>query len=86
MGCKDIEESVSLATELLIEVKKQAHRWFVAFMICLLLLFASNMVWLYVWNQYDYSSYEVNSEDDGNANYIGNNGDITNGVRQGKNK
>ena len=51
--------------------------------VCICLLFASNAAWLYCWMQYDYSSKEtivdVNSDDGGNANYIGNDGDIVNG-------
>ena len=49
--------------------------------IAVVLLFATNAAWLYVWNQYDYESevVTVDSEDGGNANYIGNNGDINNG-------
>lgn len=85
MSCKEIENSVSLATELLMEVKKQTRRWFIAFIICLILLFGSNMVWLYAWNQYEFTSCEINSEDGGNANYIGNDGDIMNGTYQSEN-
>lgn len=51
--------------------------------IALLFFFLSNIAWLYVWNQYDYSSYEDNVTIDGGrgiANYIGNNGDIDNGT------
>ena len=51
--------------------------------VCICLIFASNAAWLYAWMQYDYTSKEVivdvNSDDGGNANYIGNDGDIVNG-------
>lgn len=47
--------------------------------ITILLLFASNAIWIYEWNQYDYADVDVNSEDGGNANYIGANGYINNG-------
>ena len=51
--------------------------------VCICLLFVSNAAWLYAWMQYDYTSDEVivdvNSDDGGNANYIGNDGDIVNG-------
>lgn len=80
MSCDNIEQSVSLATELLREVRGQSKRWFIGFIICLILLFASNMAWLYAWNQYDYAEYNVDSMDGGNANYIGNDGDISNGT------
>ena len=81
MRCNDIENSVSLATELLRELKRQSNRWFISFIICLILLFASNMIWLYVWNQYDYESYSY--EQDGNGvNNINSSigGDINNGA------
>lgn len=42
--------------ELLPEIKLQARRWFIAFIICLVLLFISNMAWLYVFQSYDYTS------------------------------
>lgn len=48
------------------------------------LLFISNALWLYYWNSYDYAvddySVDVDAEDGGNANYIGNDGDIYNGT------
>ena len=47
--------------------------------ITILLLFASNAIWIYEWNQYDYEGITVDSEDNGNANYIGANGYINNG-------
>ena len=52
--------------------------------VCIFLLFASNAAWLYAWCQYDYSSDEIvveqDAKDGGNANYIGNDGDIVNGL------
>lgn len=81
MGCNDIENSVSLATELLMELKRQSKRWFICFIICLILLFVSNMTWLYVWNQYDYSSYDYSQDGDGVNNInssVG--GDVNNGA------
>lgn len=51
-----------------------------AIIIMALLLFASNLAWLYVWNQYDYSGEtietSVDSEGDGIANYTGGNGGV----------
>lgn len=64
-------------------VERMVKRLWIALIICICLIFASNAVWLYAWMQYDYSSEEtivdVNSDDGGNANYIGNDGDIVNG-------
>ena len=47
---------------------------------------ASNGAWLYCWMQYDYVETETSVElesDEGNANYIGNNGVINNGKSEG---
>lgn len=33
-------------------------------------LVATNALWIYEWNQYDYSDVTVDSQDGGNANYI----------------
>lgn len=49
--------------------------------LALFLLAVSNAFWLYEWTRYDYADTEVtvDSADGGNANFIGNDGDITNG-------
>lgn len=48
--------------------------------LAVVLLFASNAMWLWAWMQYDYENYEIVSDDGGNANYIGNDGDVYNGI------
>lgn len=60
--------------------ERHIKRLVIALIICFVLMFGSNAVWLYAWMQYDYGyeSVEIETED-GNANYIGNDGDITNG-------
>ena len=64
-------------------MERQVKRGWIALIVAVCLLFVSNAAWLYAWMQYDYSSEEtivdVNSDDGGNANYIGNDGDIVNG-------
>ena len=64
-------------------IERTVKRQWIALIIALCMLFASNAAWLYAWMQYDYTSKEVivdvNSDDGGNANYIGNEGDIVNG-------
>lgn len=74
------QEYKSLAMELLEELKRQNKRLVAA-------LFTVLVMWLltiggFVWylNQYDFVSYQydINSSDGGNANYIGNDGDINN--------
>lgn len=52
--------------------------------ITILLLFASNAIWIYEWNQYDYSDVTMDNADGGNANYIGASGVINNGETQSK--
>lgn len=51
--------------------------------VLILLVIISNAVWFYEWNQYDYvyteSDIEVESDEGGNANYIGRDGAISNG-------
>lgn len=50
--------------------------------ILIVLLAATNGAWLIAWNQYDYSSTKMVDIDgkEGNANYIGGNGEINNGT------
>lgn len=49
-----------------------------ALIVTILLLFTSNIAWLVAWCQYDYSTIEVtqDSENSGDCNYIGEEGDI----------
>lgn len=56
-------------------------RLLVVVIVLIFLLFASNAIWLYEWNQYDYTDVTVDSGDGGNANYLGTgaNGVINNG-------
>ena len=66
----------NLATELLHEVKKQCKRWFIAFLICLAMLFVSNALWLYAWClPTETEEYEITS-DDGNA-IFNNSGEVS---------
>lgn len=57
----------------------------IALIITIVLIFASNALWLYCWMQYDYAdtesteSVDVDGGLNGVANYVGNDGDITNG-------
>ena len=39
-----------LASDLLREIKKESHRRFILLVICIVLLFVSNMAWLVAWN------------------------------------
>ena len=64
--------------------ERTAKRLIVALIVTICLLVASNMAWLYVFNQYDFTSesYTVESDDDGISNILnaGNDGEINNGI------
>lgn len=66
--------------------ERTVKRLIIVLGITILLLFASNALWIYEWNQYDYSDVVVDSQDGGNANYIGASGVINNGESASKNK
>lgn len=61
--------------------ERHIRRLVVALIVAVNLIFASNIAWLVAWCQYDYYSEEVTvgTSGGGNANYIGNDGDIING-------
>ena len=65
-------------------MERQIKRLWIAVIVAVCLLFASHAAWIYAWCQYDYSSEEIvveqDAQDGGNANYIGNDGDIVNGL------
>lgn len=69
--------------------ERRISRFILTIVICILLIFASNLAWLYAWMQYDYSGTQSESVlvdgKDGVANYIGNDGDITNGESSSEN-
>lgn len=68
-------------------MERANKRLAIIIMVVLVMFFATNAAWLWAWMQYDYTSEEtivdVDSGDSGNANYIGNNGDIYNGTSNG---
>ena len=73
-------ENDSLATELLHTLKASIKRLYIVIIILILLLFGSNMAWLYAWNlPSEETTTTVTSDNDSNANYINGGGDITNG-------
>ena len=66
--------------------ERTIKRLIVALIIAIIAIVASNGAWLYCWMQYDYVETETSVElesDEGNANYIGNNGVINNGKSEG---
>ena len=56
----------------------------------IILLVATNIVWLIAWNSYDYVTTDDYSVDvdsgEGDINYIGRNGDINNGENESQNR
>lgn len=66
--------------------ERTVKRLITALLIAILLIVGSNLAWLYVWNQYEFSteSYTVENSD-GNTNYLeaGMNGEINNGIEGG---
>ena len=69
-------------------LERTIKRLVVALVVTIILMFATNAIWLYFWNQYEYvyedettsttSTVTVDGKD-GIANYIGNDGNISNG-------
>ena len=68
------------------------NRWVVkglviALLITIVLMFVGNAIWLWYWNQFDYTSDEVvttvDSEGDGIANYTGGDGGVIYGEGNG---
>lgn len=68
--------------------ERTVRRLIIVLAVTILLLFASNALWIYEWNQYDYSDVTVDSQDGGNANYMGAgaSGVINNGEGKSKNE
>lgn len=68
--------------------ERTVRRLIIVLAVTILLLFASNAIWIYEWNQYDYSDVTVDSQDGGNANYMGAgaSGVINNGEGKSKDK
>ena len=62
---------------------RQQRRMIYIIILLIVLLVATNVIWLIAWNQYDYVDVEdyavdINSEGGGNANYVGEDGNIYN--------
>lgn len=85
----EIKEEIATVPYIVYEAEqsrteRRDKRYIIALIIAITLIFVSNMAWLYAWSQYDYeksdtSTITIDSGEGGNANYIGNDGDINNG-------
>lgn len=81
----------SLALELLHELKKSSKRWFIAFIVTLILLFITNIIWIGVFitpveETTTTTSYDVQSDNGSNAIYNGDGEVNINGGKSDSNK
>lgn len=77
---------------ILARLERSNRRLVYALVMAILLIFASNLMWLYFWNQYEYESedsittitrtVDVDAKE-GVASYIGGSGNIINGKNSG---
>lgn len=75
--------------------ERTVKRLVITLIITIMLLFATNVLWLNAWMQYDYVGEETTettetkdvlvNADNGVANYVGHNGDIVNGEHKSDN-
>lgn len=73
---KAVERHESLATELLGELKRTIRLQWALIVVLIVLLAGTNIYHIYEWSQFD--TIVVDSQDGGNASYIGNDGDVNN--------
>lgn len=65
--------------------ERTVKRLIIALIVATILIFASNLVWAYIFTQYDYVESEedlrvhISTEGGEDANYIGHDGDLING-------
>ena len=64
---KDLEEY--FATEVIEQSKRTAKRWFAIWLITFIALVATNTVWIYVFNSYEYVQQDGSGESEVNMEY-----------------
>lgn len=65
--------------------ERHIRRLVIALIIAIVMIVITNIAWIIVWNSYEYvGESTVTVEGEGNANYIGDDGDITNGEDNSK--
>lgn len=85
MDNNDMISMSRIAFERMQAKDERNDRWRnIIILVLIILLVVTNAMWLVAWNQYDYVetddfSVDLDSGDGGNANSIGNDGDINNG-------
>lgn len=88
MDNNDMISMSRIAFERMQAKDERNDRWRnIIILVLIILLVVTNAMWLVAWNQYDYVetddfSVDVDSGEGGNANYIGNDGDINNGISE----
>lgn len=55
---KLVESNDSLARSVVEQSKAETKKWFIAFLVTLAALVATNAAWLYVWQSYEYVSQD----------------------------
>lgn len=83
-----VEKDAQLMVPYIVHEAAQARsertikRLVIALVIAVILIFTTNCIWLCYISQYDFSSKEITlgTDGNGNTNYIGESGDINNGV------
>ena len=63
--------------------ERHIKRLSIALIVCIITLLLTNIGWLAYLSQYEFEEVEISSEGGGNANYIGEDGNIYNGSYQG---
>jgi len=76
---------INFATEILRQLKDTIRRQWILVIVILSLWFATIGGFVWYLYQYDFVSYEVSTDGGGNANYIGNDGDVFNGISESQN-
>ena len=58
--------------------ERTIRRLWIIVLLLAVMLFASHAMWLYAWMQYDYvtETVDLDADGNGNASYVGNDGDI----------
>lgn len=87
---KSRPQDISVYTFEAVMARDERHvkRLTIALVIAIIGIVVSNLVWLYAWTSYDYvtegesveTSVELDGSTGGNANYIGERGNISNGA------
>ena len=88
-GCKEKKTKAELPENIpyiaydMAQARNERHikRMTVALIVAIALMFVSNMMWLWAWNSYNYTSEEtIYTQDGEGTNIIGNQNEVDNGA------